>query len=75
LKASGLLINRRADIFSLDLFYSGFGGDMLDPVRGRKFRYGVLQPGGSSSEWETMTEYLGREPNTKAFYRELGWDV
>ena len=70
-----LLIAARADVLSLDLFYTGFEGDILDPARGRKFRYAVLQPGGSSSEWDTMTEYLGREPNIKAFYRELGWPV
>jgi hypothetical protein len=62
----------RADMLSLDLFYKGSKGDILDPARRRKFRYAVLQPGRSSSEWETMTKYLGREPNTEAFYRELG---
>jgi Zn-dependent oligopeptidase len=59
----------------MDLFVTGFGDDVMDPARGRRFRYEVLRPGGSQSEWKTMTDYLGRKPNAKAFYQKHGWDV
>jgi len=41
-------------------------------VAGRKYRYAVLEKGGSQWEMKTLTDYLGREPQTEAFYKGLG---
>jgi metallopeptidase MepB len=62
-----------AEIFSIDLFYTGFEGNMLDEQRGRKYRYTILKPGGSRPEWKTLTDFLGREPNANAYNKEKGW--
>jgi Zn-dependent oligopeptidase len=35
----------------------------------------ILEPGGRQSEWETMSTFLGREPNLEAFYNKYGWDT
>jgi Zn-dependent oligopeptidase len=35
----------------------------------------VLEPGGSRSEMETMTVFLGRAPDTRAFCEEHGFEM
>ena len=32
----------------------------------------VLEKGGSQDEMKTLTDFLGRPPNSDAFYEELG---
>ena len=32
----------------------------------------VLEKGGSQDEMKTLTNFLGRAPNSDAFYKELG---
>lgn len=38
---------------------------------GRRYRRIVLEKGGAQDEIEMLTELLGREPRTNAFYEEL----
>ena len=54
------------------MFYSVFKKDPMDPKEGRRYRYSVLEKGGSQDEMTTLKEFLGREPDTKAFYEDLG---
>jgi len=35
----------------------------------------VLERGGSQEEMQTLEDFLGRKPNTEAFYKELGIDT
>jgi Zn-dependent oligopeptidase len=35
----------------------------------------ILEPGGSQSEMETMTAFLGRAPDTRAFREEHGFNT
>lgn len=44
----------------------------MDPQEGRRYRYTVLEKGGSQDEMQTLIDFLGREPKTDAFYEELG---
>lgn len=44
----------------------------MDGKEGRRYRHTVLERGGSIDEMEFLKEFLGREPNTEAFYEELG---
>lgn len=37
-----------------------------------RYRREVLEKGGSQDEMKTLRDYLGRMPETKAFYQELG---
>lgn len=39
---------------------------------GRRYRYGVLEKGGSQPEMTTLTEFLGREARMGPFYEGLG---
>jgi metallopeptidase MepB len=54
------------------MFYTVFKEDPMNPEEGRRYRYIVLEKGGSQDEMKTLTEFLGREPKTGAFYQELG---
>jgi metallopeptidase MepB len=54
------------------MFYSVFKKDPMDGVEGRRYRHAVLEKGGSRDEMESLKDFLGREPDTAAFYKELG---
>lgn len=59
-------------VFSTDMYHSRFSENPMDPAEGRRYRKLVLGKGGSIEEMELLKEFLGREPNTEAFYKELG---
>lgn len=54
------------------MFYTAFETDPMSSREGRRYRHIVLEKGGSQDEMETLIEFLDREPNTNALYRELG---
>ena len=43
----------------------------MNPERGRRYRYQVLQPGGSRAEIDILKDFLGRKPDTRAFAEEM----
>ena len=59
-------------VFSADMFYSFFEKNPMDGAQGRRYREKVLFPGGSKEELDLLRDFLGREPNADAFYKELG---
>ncbi|CRG86921.1 metallopeptidase MepB [Talaromyces islandicus] len=61
-----------SQVYSTDMFYTVFKANPMDPVQGRRYRHTVLEKGGSQEEMRTLAEFLGREPKTEAFYKELG---
>lgn len=61
-----------SQVYSADMFHSVFEKSPMDGKEGRRYRHMVLEKGGSQDEMETLKEFLGREPNGDAFYRELG---
>ncbi|KAJ5570660.1 Peptidase M3A/M3B, partial [Penicillium sp. DV-2018c] len=61
-----------SQVYSTDMFYTVFKDDPMNKAAGRRYRYQVLEKGGSQDEMKTLTEFLGREPQTDAFYKELG---
>lgn len=54
------------------MFYSVFKKDPMNGKEGRRYRHTVLEKGGSQDEMKSLVDFLGREPNSKAFYEELG---
>lgn len=54
------------------MFYTVFAKDPMNPKEGRRYRHTVLEKGGSQEEMETLKQFLGREPSTESFYKELG---
>jgi metallopeptidase MepB len=55
------------------MFYTVFKSNPMDPEQGRRYRHTVLEKGGSQDEMKSLTEFLGREPKTEAFYKDLGF--
>jgi metallopeptidase MepB len=63
-----------SQVYSTDMFYSVFKKDPMNPKEGRRYRHTLLEKGGSQDEMKTLIEFLGREPNTKAFYEDFGFE-
>ena len=61
-----------SQVYSSDMFYSKFKKEPMNGTEGRRYRHTVLERGGSQDEMETLKAFLGREPSTEAFYKELG---
>ena len=61
-----------SEVFSTDMFYEAFKKAPMNGKEGRRYRNTVLARGGSKDEMEVLIEFLGREPNSKAFLEELG---
>ncbi|KAJ2972139.1 hypothetical protein NQ176_g7327 [Zarea fungicola] len=59
-------------VFSTDMFYTAFKADPMNPEVGKRYRKLVLERGGSMDENLILKEFLGREPNSEAFYKSLG---
>lgn len=61
-----------SQVYSADMFYTIFHSNPMNGSEGRRYRHQVLEKGGSQDEMKTLTDFLGREPRSDAFYRELG---
>ncbi|PSR76625.1 peptidase family M3 [Coniella lustricola] len=59
-------------VYSTDMFYSVFRENPMDEKEGRRYRHTVLEKGGSQEEMKTLEQFLGRKPNSEAFYKDLG---
>jgi thimet oligopeptidase len=59
-----------SEVLALDML-SAFHGNLLDPVVGRRYRHCILEPGGSRPPQDLVEEFLGREPNSEAFFAEI----
>ena len=54
------------------MFHTVFAADPMNQDAGRRYRRTVLEKGGSIEALDLLKEFLGREPNAQAFYKELG---
>lgn len=52
--------------------FSVFKPDLMNSKEGRRYRHVMLEKGGGQDEMETLIEFLGREPRSESFYKELG---
>ncbi|KAL0939791.1 metallopeptidase [Colletotrichum truncatum] len=59
-------------VYAQDIFSTIFEQDPMSAEAGRKYRYGVLEKGGSQPEMTTLMEFLGREAKMEPFYEDLG---
>lgn len=59
-------------VFALDLFKTIQKVGLLNPVIGTKYAQKVLTPGGSKDPNEMLKDFLGRAPNSDAFFADLG---
>jgi len=59
-----------SEVLALDML-SGFGDDIMNPEIGQAYREKVLSRGGEQPPLELVTEFLGRAPNSDAFFEEI----
>jgi thimet oligopeptidase len=59
-------------VFALDIFVTIKKHGLLDPVIGQKYVKEVLSKGGAQDPNELLYNFLGREPNSQAFFEEMG---
>jgi len=52
------------------VFAKGEGG-CFDPIRGRHYRDCICEPGATKDGMDMLKQFLGREPNSDAFFRNL----
>lgn len=69
---AGYYVYLFSQVFSADMVHTVFEADPMNGKEGRRYRHQVLEKGGSQDEMETLKLFLGREPNAKAFFAELG---
>ena len=53
------------------MFYTVFKADPMNCSKGRRYRYTVLEKGGSLDGMKILTDFLRRQPQADAFYKEL----
>ncbi|KAJ8501920.1 hypothetical protein ONZ51_g322 [Trametes cubensis] len=60
-----------SQVYAADMYATVFKEDPLDPARGRRYREKILLPGSSKDEMDMLRDFLGREPNSEAFVKQL----
>ena len=59
-----------SEVLALDML-SAFGGNIMNPKTGRRFRDIILANGGQVPAQVLVKEFLGRAPSNKAFFAEI----
>ena len=59
-------------VFAVDLFYYIKPYGLLNPTIGDRYAREVLSRGGSKEPMDLLRAFLGREPNSDAFFKDLG---
>ena len=59
-------------VFAVDLFYYIKPYGLLNPTIGDRYASEVLSKGGSKEPMDLLRAFLGREPNSDAFFKDLG---
>jgi thimet oligopeptidase len=62
-------------VFGDDMFTRFEAAGLLDRATGMHYRHTILERGGSVDGDVLVRDFLGREPNTDAFLRDLGLEV
>ncbi|KAH8662372.1 hypothetical protein BX600DRAFT_488253 [Xylariales sp. PMI_506] len=68
---AGFFAYALSKVYAADLYASEFAKNPMDPAVARRYRYTVLQPGSSQSPMKTLEEFLGRKPNTEAYFQTV----
>ncbi len=59
-------------VFSDDVFAQIEKEGLLNPAAGARYKKHILGVGGSRKPDDMLRDYLGREPNTDAFFKKIG---
>ena len=59
-----------SEVLALDML-SGFHGKLMNPVDGKRYRTDILSQGGQEPPEKLVEHFLGRKPNSEAFFKEI----
>jgi thimet oligopeptidase len=59
-----------SEVLALDML-SAYGGNLMDPAVGRRFRTAILAQGSQKKAAQMVRDFLGREPSNEAFFAEI----
>lgn len=59
-----------SEVLALDML-SGFHGQLMNPVDGRRYRTDILSQGGQEPPEKLVEKFLGRKPSSDAFFQEI----
>lgn len=59
-----------SEVLALDML-SAFGGKLINPEVGARYRDKILSRGSERPGMEMVRDFLGREPNSRAFFAEI----
>lgn len=61
-----------SEVYAQDMFTMFPARDLTSPEVGGRYRKIILESGGTKDASELLVEFLGREPNSDAFFKKLG---
>ncbi|MEW9898346.1 M3 family metallopeptidase [Chitinivorax sp. PXF-14] len=59
-----------SEVLALDML-SGYGDNVMDAKTGARYRSIILEQGGQVPPMQLVEQFLGRKPNSDAFFREI----
>lgn len=59
-----------SEVLALDML-SAFGDNLNNPVVGQRYRQAILSQGSQKDAAQLVKDFLGREPDNKAFFNEI----
>ncbi len=61
-----------SNVYAFDMFTKFENGKLISPIEGLNYRKIILEKGNLEDATVLLQEFLGRKPNTDAFFRYLG---
>ena len=61
-----------SEVYAQDMFTKFPENDLTNSVVGASYRKNILEPGNMKNASELLRNFLGREPNSDAFFKKLG---
>ncbi|MCX7205139.1 MAG: Zn-dependent oligopeptidase [Proteobacteria bacterium] len=59
-----------SEVLALDML-SAYGSNVMDVKQGKRYRELILENGGQRPAMELVEEFIGRKPNSDAFFQEI----
>jgi Zn-dependent oligopeptidase len=60
-----------SEVYAADMFTQFEKNGLLNPTVGHKYRQIILEKGKMTEAMDLVVEFLGRKPNSQAFYKKL----
>ena len=61
-----------SNVYAQDMFSRFEAEGILNATLGKRYRKTILEPGSSKEEMDLLRDFLGREPNERAFLKSIG---